>query len=96
MKKLTLCFTAVLIFTLSAHHSVAQTFNKQAVSFTIPEGWTLTEEEDFDGKGYYLSIEKDGELSSGLVTISWLNDSADLILNCCQTPWWMMFFTLSM
>src|SRR5690606_131327 len=78
MRKLTLCLTALLLFTLFANHSFAQTFNKQEISFIIPEGWTLTEEEDFDGKGYYLSIEKDGELSSGLVTISWLNDTPDL------------------
>jgi hypothetical protein len=53
-------------------------FDKSGVSFNVPEGWKITEEEDLEGKGYYLSCEKEGANSSGLVTVSWVNDITDL------------------
>ena len=53
-------------------------FEKLGVAFTCPEGWKVTDEEDIDGEGYYLTIEKDGFDASGLLTVSWTNDSLDL------------------
>ena len=53
-------------------------FNKEGVSFNIPKDWSITEEEDWDGEGYYLSVEKDGLDSSGMVTMTWINGEIDL------------------
>lgn len=53
-------------------------FNNNEVSFSCPTGWSITEEDSLDGNGYYISCEKTGLNSSGLVTITWVNDSIDL------------------
>ena len=53
-------------------------FDKDGVSFSGPAGWKISDEENFDNMGYYLSIEKDGFDSSGLITITWVNDSLEL------------------
>jgi hypothetical protein len=53
-------------------------FNKAGISFTVPNEWKITEEEDLDGQGYYLACEKEGANSSGLVTISIINERKDL------------------
>ncbi|TMM58773.1 hypothetical protein FEE95_04900 [Maribacter algarum] len=58
-------------------------FEKDDISFTCPKGWSITDEDNLDGIGYYLSIEKDGFDSSGLMTVSWLYETVnpdDLIL----------------
>ena len=60
-------------------------FEKDGVSFTCPAGWSIGEEEDFEGMGHYLAIEKNGLDPSGIVTISWINDSLDL------TEWYETF-----
>lgn len=52
-------------------------FEKDGISLTCPKGWKITEEENID-EGYYLSIEKAGFGSSGLVTIIWINNRLDL------------------
>lgn len=53
------------------------TFLKDGVSFTYPSGWSITEEEEIDGGGYYLSVEKAGFEASGIVTITWINNIID-------------------
>ncbi len=53
-------------------------FEKNGVSFTSPSGWAITEEESFEDGSYYLSIEKDGFDSSGIITITWVSDSLSL------------------
>jgi hypothetical protein len=70
MKKLILIS---LLFVLGACHTSIEThFNKYNVSVTGPKGWKVTEE-DLEGEGYSVSIEKEGFSSSGLVTITWIN-----------------------
>jgi hypothetical protein len=76
MKRLVLLLPVILLFSFAAPNE--EKFTNSGVSFTVPDGWKITEQEDLDGKGYYLSCEKDGANSSGLVTISWVNDSTDL------------------
>lgn len=68
----------IIPFLLSFAPPYGEVFNKSGVYFKVPDGWKITDEEDFDGKGYYLSCEKNGANSSGLVTVSWVNDSTDL------------------
>ena len=41
------------------------------ISFTCPDGWSITEEDNLDGQGYYFSIEKSGFDSSGVMTLSY-------------------------
>jgi hypothetical protein len=53
-------------------------FNNGGVSFSIPAGWEITDQEDLDGAGYYLSCEKTGVNASGLVTVSWVNEERSL------------------
>jgi hypothetical protein len=52
-------------------------FLRDGVSFTYPSGWSITEQEDLDGAGYYLSIEKAGFDASGLLTLTWINGILD-------------------
>lgn len=52
-------------------------FLKDGVSFTYPSGWSITEQEDLDGEGYYLSVEKAGFNASALLTITWINGVLD-------------------
>lgn len=76
-KILLLAFAAVVLISCG-QPSPETNFDKFGVSFTCPKGWSITEEEDFDGEGYYLSIEKDGFTSSGIVTVTWVNGILDL------------------
>jgi hypothetical protein len=57
---------------------VKSKFQKNGVSLTCPHGWKITDEENFDDEGYYLSIEKNGFNSSGLITISWYYEILEL------------------
>jgi len=52
-------------------------FLRNGVSFTYPSGWSITEQEDLDGVGYYLSVEKAGVDESGLLTLTWINGVLD-------------------
>ncbi len=73
-------FVAILfcIATFSCTESPEKKFSKNGISFTCPKGWIITEEEDYNNEGYYLSLEKEGITSSGLLTVTWINDSLDL------------------
>ena len=75
-------FRIILLFLISSLISCAESpkfaFEKNGVSFTSPSGWSIIGEENFEDEGYYLSIEKDGFDSSGIMTISWINDLLDL------------------
>jgi hypothetical protein len=52
--------------------------NKDGITFSLPEGWKITDEDDLEGKGYYLSCEKEGANSSGLFAVSWANATLDV------------------
>ncbi|GGD27585.1 hypothetical protein [Flavobacterium orientale] len=52
-------------------------FSRDGVSFTYPSGWSITEEGDLDGTGYYLSVEKEGFDASGLLTLTWVTQIPD-------------------
>lgn len=56
-----------------ANQKPRENFFKDGVSFTCPSNWSVTEQEDLDGVGYYLSVEKTGLNASGLLTITWIN-----------------------
>ena len=77
IKYLLISFLTITILT-GCQESPETKFEKNGISFTCPTGWKITEEENLDNQGYYLSIEKDGFNSSGLLTVSWVNDSLDL------------------
>lgn len=67
-----------LLFSCSSAPSIETKFEKSGVSFTCPDGWKITEEDGLDGDGYYLACEKDGVISSGLFTLTWVNDTVPL------------------
>ncbi len=50
---------------------------KDNVSFMVPGDWKISEKDNLDDGGYYLSIEKDGLESSGLYILSWVNRHLD-------------------
>jgi len=52
----------------------SETFTYNDVSFSIPEGWEITEAEPMEG-GYFVSCEKKGANESGMVMISILDDA---------------------
>jgi hypothetical protein len=76
MKNLFRVLPLVLLFSFVPREETL--FNKAGISFTVPDEWKITEEEDLDGQGYYLACEKEGANSSGLVTISTINARNDL------------------
>lgn len=67
-----------LLFSCSSPSSPEARFDRSGVSFTCPAGWKITEEDSLDGDGYYLACEKDGVISSGLFTLTWVNDTVAL------------------
>lgn len=52
-------------------------FSRDGVSFSYPSGWSITEQDDMDGIGYYLAVEKSGFDASGLVTLTWVDIVVD-------------------
>lgn len=56
----------------SCKESPSTVFKKDGVVFTCPSGWSITDEDSLEGLGNYLSIEKDGFNSSGIMTVTWL------------------------
>jgi hypothetical protein len=73
----------VILFSLamvSCQESKPETdFSDDGVSFTVPEGWEVSGQEIFDNSVHYLVIEKGGLSSSGILTMSWADDSLDLM-----------------
>jgi len=45
--------------------------SSSGVTYTCPEGWSITDELDYGGAGYYSACEKDGENSTGVFVLSW-------------------------
>ena len=76
MKNLLFLILSSVIF-FSCNESPETKFEKDGVSFICPQGWAITDQEDLDGDGYYISIEKDGFNSSGLAIISWFDNFED-------------------
>src|ERR1700740_156337 len=74
-KILSLTVTAVLI-ACSAFINPGK-FDAQGITFSYPTDWKITGQEDL-GAGYYVSCEKEGSNSSGLVTVTWVNQKSDL------------------
>ena len=52
-------------------------FSKDGVSFTYPSGWNIEEQNDIDGAGYYLSVNKSGFNTSGVLTLTWIERKLD-------------------
>ncbi|GHT79051.1 hypothetical protein FACS189464_3490 [Bacteroidia bacterium] len=75
MKRVSLVIIAAVL--LSACATSPETAFKQfGLSFTCPAGWTVGETEDY-GNGCYLSVEKNGFNSSGLVTVTKVDEEYD-------------------
>jgi hypothetical protein len=72
MKMLQLLLGALTLLLAACSPSPEVPFSRDGVSFTCPQGWKITDEEDLDGLGYSLSVEKDGFSSSGLAMINWI------------------------
>jgi len=71
-------FFSRLFSSKTTNKIVNSKFQKKGVSLTCPKGWKITDEENFDDEGYYLSIEKNGFNSSGLITITWYYEILEL------------------
>lgn len=76
MKKLIYSILILLVF-VSCKDTPQTMFKKDGVFLTCPKGWKITDKDSLDGQGYYLSIEKAGLNSSGLITITWINNELD-------------------
>ena len=76
MKNVCIVFVFLLTFT-ACQETPEVAFEQQGVRFTSPKGWEISDEEDLEGEGYFLCIEKDGFDSSGIITVSWLNEGID-------------------
>jgi len=66
------------ITVIPASQATAGEFKMAGIVFSFPDDWSITGQQDLDGEGYYLSCEKDGENSSGLVSVAWVNDTREL------------------
>ncbi len=72
-------FLLLILFVYTSCQETPQAkFERDGISLTSPKGWNVSDEENIDNQGYYLSIEKDGLNSSGVITISWINNELDL------------------
>lgn len=59
---------------ISCKEPQKNTFAEHGVSFTIPEGWVITQSESInDTLGFFLTCEKKGMNESGMFTLSWIN-----------------------
>lgn len=67
-----------LVFFTSCGTTPPTQYQKDGVSFTSPAGWKITSEIPMGSYGHYLTIEKKGFSSSGLMTLNWLNERQDL------------------
>jgi hypothetical protein len=74
----TIIYLFLLSLFLSCSEKPATPFIKDGVSFICPAGWEITDEEKIDESGYYLSAEKAGLSESGLLSITWMNDTLQL------------------
>ncbi len=68
----------ILSVFISCNESPEVKFERDGISLICPKGWNIADEENIDDEGYYISIEKDGFSSSGIITITWVNDNKDL------------------
>ena len=50
----------------------------RGVTYTCPQGWSVTDELDYGGVGHYSACEKDGENSSGVFVLSWFGIEQEL------------------
>lgn len=75
MKKfLSSCLLLILLACSGSKETPADVYD---LSFTCPAGWTVSEQEDY-GDSKYLSIEKKGFTSSGIVMITYANEEFEL------------------
>lgn len=71
----------LLLISCTSNRNIVD-FSKDGVSFSYLSSWSITEQEELDDSGYYLSVEKNGIDESGLITITWFQgyiDSKDYI-----------------
>ena len=82
MKKLktNICILMLLLLVSSCKEEATAeyVFEKEGMTFNVPEDWEITDEEKFDDGSYYLSIDKNGFDSSGVLIITTYNESIDL------------------
>jgi len=74
------CFLVGFSIFVSCQNTPESKYRDHQVAFTVAESWTVTEEEDLGEGAYYISIEKEGITSSGLIALTWLSDSIELDL----------------
>lgn len=61
-----------LILFTSCKPTPAVSYEHSGISFTCPQGWTITEEKHKEN-AHYLFVEKNGYKASGLITITWID-----------------------
>ena len=78
-KKLSLIVLALICIISSACSSKSspKQFDQFGISFTYPANWKLNKVDDLGG-GYYISLEKSGFSSSGLLVIVVMDEEWDL------------------
>ncbi len=82
MKPITILLLLLLIFS-GCKESTSFQFKKAGFSVTCPEGWKITDK-DSSADYYTFSLQKKGMEESGLVAITWINDSADLYMTLSE------------
>jgi len=70
-------FIILLVFCFSCAEQKDIQVDIYGISFTCPSGWKVTEKEDYEDT-WYISIEKKGFSSSGLVNISFTKEDYEL------------------
>jgi hypothetical protein len=69
---------SVLTFAFSCREAPETKFDRDGISLICPKGWKITEQENIEDQGFYLSMERDGFDASGLVSVSWVNNELAL------------------
>ncbi len=77
MKLYRILLAVVSLFITTMSYGEANTdkhFELQGVSFNYPDDWRITKQEKVEDNGYYLSVEKKGWDTSGIVVFTWVDE----------------------
>lgn len=76
--KIAALFLLPVMFMESCGTPPETTFTQWGLQVAVPEGWELTEKEDYGDNTFYIALEQRGFGNSGLLTIVWLDGEQDL------------------
>lgn len=72
------CLLLIPFLFISCLDSPEKEIVKEGLTFTLPAGWKMVNDDIIEGQGHFIALEKRGFSSSGLIAITWINEIIDL------------------